>query len=128
MRKLLALFFLLCAAQSFAQQLTVPDVHGEKLRQFYLSMDVEHLWIAGQHINWETGVADNPDATHNVKTHCSSFVAAACKRLNIYILRPPEHAQGLLANAQFDWLKTPEAAGKGWKPITDENKYWTVQN
>jgi hypothetical protein len=118
----------MCAAEAYAQQLTVPDERGEKLRQFYLDMDVEHLWLAGQHINWETGVADSPDATHNVKTHCSAFVAATCKRLNIYVLRPPDHAQGLLANAQYDWLKTPEAAGKGWKAINEKDKYWTAQN
>jgi len=31
--------------------------------------------------------------------HCNAFVAAAAKRLNIYILRPADHAQILLTNA-----------------------------
>ena len=101
---------------------------GQRLQQFYLSLDVEHLWIAGQHINWETGVADNPDATSGIHTHCSAFVAAACKRLNIYILRPPEHKQILLANAQYDWLTTKEAADAGWKPIMGNNIYEAAQS
>ena len=72
---------------------------GQQLKEFYFSLDVEHLWIAGNHVNWETGVADKPEATSENHTHCSAFVAAACKRLNMYILRPPDHSQLLLANA-----------------------------
>ncbi len=83
---------LLFVAFVFASVAAAPDVlhvteSGAQLKQFYLSLNVENLWIAGQHINWETGQADNPDATHNIKTHCSTFAAAACKKLNIYILR-----------------------------------------
>lgn len=101
---------------------------GQHLQQFYFSLDVERLWIAGQHVNWETGVADNPDASSGIHTHCSAFVAAACKRLNIYILRPPEHNQILLANAQYDWLTTKEAADAGWKPVSGNNLYETSQS
>jgi hypothetical protein len=34
-----------------------------------------------------------------------AFVAAACDRMGVYILRPPDHSQVLLANAQNAWLK-----------------------
>jgi len=91
---------------------------GIALRKYYLSLDVDHLWIKGHHVNWETGEPDDPDAEHNIKTHCSVFVAAALKRKSIYILRPPDHIQSLLANAQFDWLQTRDAETKGWHEIT----------
>src|SRR5579871_1755051 len=90
---------------------------GDSLRTFYLSLDVEHLWIAGNHVKWETGVADRPDATSGNHTHCSAFIAAACKKLGLYVLRPPEHKQELLANAQYDWLSGPEAIADGWVPV-----------
>jgi hypothetical protein len=100
---------------------------GKRLRDFYLSLDVENGWIAGMHVNWEDGVADHPDATSGNHTHCSAFVAAACKKLDIYMLRPPQHKQELLANAQFEWLKGAEAAADGWKPVNDNNPYLTAQ-
>ena len=74
---------------------------GKQLKSFYLSMDVLHKWQAGQHINWQTGEPDDPDAVSGIRTHCSAFVAAACERRGIYLLRPPEHRQELLANAQI---------------------------
>ena len=103
------------------------EANGNRLKIFYLGLNVENLWIAGSHINWETGVADKPDATSGNHTHCSAFVAAACKRLNIYILRPPEHKQLLLANAQYEWLASGEAANSGWKPVTGNNVYEAAQ-
>ncbi|MDE3184687.1 MAG: hypothetical protein KGM16_14810 [Bacteroidota bacterium] len=62
---------------------TLPTVNanGNQLRTFYFGLHVENLWIAGSHINWETGVAYKPDATSGNPTHYSAFVAA-CKRLN----------------------------------------------
>jgi hypothetical protein len=38
--------------------------------------------------------------------------------LGVYILRPPEHSQILLANAQYDWLAR-EGARRGWTPLAD---------
>jgi hypothetical protein len=104
-----------------SDHLTV-DERGKNLRKFYLSMNVENLWIAGAHIKWETGEVDKPDATTSIHTHCSAFVAATCQRLGLYILRPPQHGQELLANGQFDWLKTAEARQKGWVLITASSK------
>ena len=99
------------------EHLTV-DERGKSLKKFYLGLNVENLWIAGTHINWETGQADKPDATSGIHTHCSAFVAAACERLGLYILRPPAHGQVLLANGQYDWLKTENAGQKGWARLT----------
>ena len=81
------------------------------------ALDVEQHWPAGEHVHWETGVPDGkPERTAGKHTHCSAFVAAAAKQLGIYILRPPEHGQILLANAQYDWLAN-EGAAKGWRPL-----------
>ncbi len=80
-------------------------------------LDVEHHWPAGLHVSWETGQPDGrPESGIGKHTHCSAFVAAAAKRFGIYILRPPEHPQILLANAQYDWLQD-EGARHGWRAL-----------
>ena len=127
MRKILLLFLISYAVSVHAQITLVPDAKGEKLREFYTNLHVESLWIAGHHINWETGEPDDPEANHNIKTHCSTFAASACKKLNIYILRPPDHAPGLLANAQYDWLETQEAKDKGWRLLKGDKPYERAQ-
>ncbi len=106
----------------YAQEL-LPNKKGVALKDFYLKLDVENHWIAGHHVNWETGLPDDNTAETGIKTHCSAFVASACKQANVYILRPPEHKQILLSNAQFKWLKTEEAAKAGWKPITSADPF-----
>jgi hypothetical protein len=84
------------------------------------SMEVEQHWPAGVHVDWETGVPDGkPEGALGKHTHCSAFVASVAKRLGIYILRPPEHGQILLANAQYDWLAN-EGPGRGWQRLSDD--------
>jgi hypothetical protein len=59
-------------------------------------------------------------------THCSAYVAAAAFYLDIYILRPPNHQQLHLANAQVSWLGAdgvengPTAEEAGWSPSGNE--------
>ena len=90
---------------------------GVKLQRFLDNTHVESLWPAGVHVAWETGVPDGkPEHGEGKHTHCSAFVAAVGKRLGIYILRPPEHGQVLLANAQYEWL-ADAGAERGWKPV-----------
>jgi len=122
------LLFLLLIAFNFGfSQTFVPiDSAGIRLRAFYLSENVESLWLAGHHVNWETGVPDRPTAVRSIKTHCSSFVAAVCKQKAIYILRPPAHKAELLASAQYKWLFSSEAYEQGWRQIT-ENIYEKAQ-
>ena len=127
MKKSIVLFFILATCLLHAQSFTAVDKKGEDLKNFYLSLHVEDLWIASYHVNWETGVADKPDATSGNHTHCSAFAAAACKRLNIYLLRPPEHKQILLSNAQYDWLSTQNAIAAGWQPVSGRHLYEEVQ-
>ena len=81
------------------------------------AMEVERRWLAGVHVNWETGIPDGRPGTPGGKhTHCSAFVASAAERLGVYILRPPEHSQTLLANAQYEWLAR-EGMRRGWTPL-----------
>ncbi|MDR3385757.1 MAG: hypothetical protein P4L92_01790 [Rudaea sp.] len=83
------------------------------------SMHVEQHWPAGKHVNWETGVPDGkPERTEGRHTHCSAFVASVAKLLHVYILRPPDHGQILLANAQYDWLGA-EGMAHGWSSLPD---------
>jgi hypothetical protein len=91
---------------------------GERLSDTLDSMNVESLWLVHEHVNWETGEQDRgPDYTGpGIHTHCSAFAAAAAKRFGIYLLRPPEHGQILLANAQYDWLASDEGRHAGWQP------------
>ncbi len=80
------------------------------------------------HVHWESGEPDGKAETSAGKhTHCSAFVAAAAKQLGIYILRPPEHKQILLANAQYDWLAS-QGAQQGWRPVHDEIEAQTLAN
>ncbi len=113
------LFFLLFSA--YAQDTLRVTANGYDLRDIYLSLDVEHLWQAGYHVDWKTGESDEPWAKSGNKTHCSAFVAAACSHLNMYVLRPPEHKQELLANSQFEWLASDAGKKAGWVQIADEN-------
>jgi hypothetical protein len=92
---------------------------GQRLAQKLDSFDVEHHWPAHLHVNWETGDPDGkPEKGTGVHTHCSAFVASAAKQLGVYILRPPEHGQVLLANAQNEWLEG-EGAAQGWRRLKD---------
>lgn len=111
---------LLLAGPSFgfaADATTVVSPKGQALARLLDSMGVESKWIAGAHIDWETGLPDGrPERMPGRHTHCSAFVAAAAKQLGVYILRPPEHGQVLLANAQSEWL-ADDGAAQGWRPV-----------
>lgn len=98
---------------------TAVTPRGHRLADFLDSLDVENRWIAGSHVHWESGNPDGrPVKTEGVHSHCSAFVASACERLGVYILRPPEHGQTFLANAQYDWLMV-EGARNGWTAVAD---------
>ncbi len=91
---------------------------GRLLAQKLDAMDVEHLWLPGRSVNWKTGEPTGDPLPGKGHTHCSAFAAEACRRLGIYLLRPPEHATAQLANAQFDWLpKTGKE--QGWTQVPD---------
>ena len=92
------------------------------------AMGVESKWIAGEHVYWETGVPTGvPETSPGKHTHCSAFVAAAAKNLGVYILRPPEHGQKLLANAQNEWL-AEEGAARGWVRLANAGEAQAAAN
>jgi hypothetical protein len=109
-----AIILLALAAPLSAAEITPA---GKKLGAFLDAMDVEHLWDPGKSVAWKTGKPlDQQGEVRKGNTHCSAFVAAACFKADVYILRPPEHSTKLLANAQAEWLTGP-GAEKGWKPV-----------
>ena len=101
------------------------DDSADRLAAFLDALDVESLWIAGHHVNWENGEPDAPNLDGSeADSHCSAFVAALAERLGIYVLRPPDYPQELLANRQVHWLDgehfihaPDEASSLGWQPL-----------
>jgi hypothetical protein len=90
---------------------------GQWLARQLDGMGVENKWIAGAHIDWESGLPDGrPEMSSGRHTHCSAFVAATAQKLGIYILRPPQHGQVLLANAQNERL-AEDGRGAGWRSV-----------
>ena len=108
------------ATAAFAAASTeVVAPKGRWLAQKLDAMGVETKWIAGEHIDWRGGLPDGRPEMHSGRhTHCSAFVAAAAEALGVHILRPPEHGQVLLANAQFHWL-AEDGAAEGWRALPD---------
>jgi hypothetical protein len=110
-RRLAVLLTVLLVAVAQARQAREITPEGKHLARVLDSMNAERLWLPGQAVHWRTGKRD-PDGRQRA-THCSAFVAAACARLGVYILRPPAHSQVLLANAQRRWLQT-KGKRRGW--------------
>jgi hypothetical protein len=95
-------------------QATITE-KGVALSRILDDMHVDKKWLSSvENIDWQTGEVKNcPHREKDTKhpayekkshTHCSSFVAAACEKMGIYILRPPEHSAVMLSNAQYLWL------------------------
>ena len=118
MKRLSFLLLTFITITSFAQGITSDSITANGLRLMKLldSSRVEVLWQKGYRVDWETGqtvaVSSSP-----FSTHCSAFAAAFAKQVGVYLLRPPEHKQILLANAQFDWLQTNMATDQGWVKV-----------
>ncbi len=103
---------------------------GKKLLSVLEGMNVESLWLAHQHVNWETGEPDKGEdyTGPGRSTHCSAFAAAAGKQLGVYMLRPPEHGQVLLANAQAQWFRSPAGRRGGWQAVADAHEAQSLAN
>ena len=117
-----ALLLSLAVAVAAAGAADLPGDHqitpaGERLAKVLDSTDVTHLWQPSEYVDWKTGVATTRPARGGVKSsHCSAYAAAVADQLGVYLLRPPEHAQPLLANAQYNWL-AKDGPAKGWRPV-----------
>ena len=55
---------------------------GMRLASVLDGMNVESLWLAREHVNWDTGEPDRggDDEGLGNHTHCSAFVASAAQR------------------------------------------------
>lgn len=135
----LCLFALLLAFSATATtQMSHRDDHsccgpitppGHQLSAVLDSMDVEAHWPAHEHVKWDTGEPDRGGEYEGPgHTHCSAFAAAVADKLGIYVLRPPQHPQKLLANAQADWLGSSEGREKGWAPVRDGHEAQRLAN
>jgi len=123
---------ILLAALAFAGAArTAEDAVTPQAQQIFREIDamgVESKWIAGEHVYWESGLPTGvPETSPGKHTHCSAFVAAAAKKLGIYILRPPAHGQKLLANAQNEWL-AEEGPAHGWHKLADAREAQAAAN
>lgn len=102
--------------------------YGRLLDSFLESLHVEQYWIAGAKVNWKTGIPSSTGVTSkNYHSHCSAFVAAACYRLGIYIVRPPEHGLLFLANAQYTWLQQ-HGCEEGWFAVNSGTEAQELAN
>jgi hypothetical protein len=78
------------------------------------SLDVEALWQSGEYVDWQTGITmpEPPPASegYEMKTHCSSFAAAAALNFGVPLLHPNPAPRFVpekhLANAQAEWLQS----------------------
>lgn len=89
---------------------------GRRIAQALDSMKVEEHWLPGDPVDWRTG--EYSSAARRLKGHCSAFVAAVCAAFHLYILRPPDHSEWLLANAQCEWLRD-QGPTHGWTRLDD---------
>jgi hypothetical protein len=101
-----------------------PAAGGPRLTDFLDGLPILTRWLPGHPVVWQTGQQDGPDEPNPAHhTHCSAFAAAAALYLDIYLLRPPNHGQIQLANAQTAWLSGdlsytgPNAADSGWMEL-----------
>ena len=120
MKRLLFFLLILLTLNSYSQDTTTVPLTGgaPKLVKLLDSTRLDVLWQKGYTVNWLTGVSLSK--TSSTSTHCSAFAAAFADKLGIYFLRPPQHSQTLLANAQCDWLATDTAAQLGWKKVSTQ--------
>ena len=91
---------------------------GQQLQTFLDQSGVEHLWLPHVHVHWLSGEPDLKRPTKSRRaTHCSGYVAAMSVRLNVPLLRPPQHRAGMLATPQAHWLS---GVGKtqGWRAVS----------
>lgn len=110
------------------------SAQGQVLQAQLDASGVDHLWLPGQRVRWDTGQATDPLANDpdtvplRGHTHCSAFVAAFLKQQGVYVLRPPQHPAKFLATAQIAWLHGPQAQAQGWRVLDSAQKAQSLAN
>jgi len=118
-RRVIAVMVVVPAGAVAAPCCGAVSAAGMRLVAFLDGTGVDHLWLPGFKVNWESGEAVSAWEDDRPHTHCSAFVASAAMRLGVYVLRPPAHSAVLLANAQMGWLRSAEAVSTGWQAVPD---------
>ncbi len=115
MKRLLFIIAIFLYFNVYAQSTSTDSITSNalKLSKLLDSVHLDRLWLKGYNVNWLTGESTSKGGA----THCSAFAASFADKLGIYFLRPPQHSQTLLANAQCDWLATDSAKGLGWTKV-----------
>lgn len=101
----------------------------EKLEKVLNSMDLSTKWLPGYNVDCLTGERVKEKSTTVSSSHCSCFVFAICKKMNIKMIGTPDYKQYHLSTNQMKWLKTDDAKKSGWNEIngTLNEKYLTSQ-
>jgi len=89
----------------------------EKLEKVLNSMDLSTKWLPGYNVDCLTGERVKEKSTTVSSSHCSCFVFAVCKKMNIKMIGTPEYKQYHLSTNQMRWLKTEDAKKSGWNEI-----------
>ena len=89
----------------------------EKLEKVLNSMDLSTKWLPGYNVDCLTGERVKEKSTTVSSSHCSCFVFAVCKKMNIKMIGTPEYKQYHLSTNQLRWLKTDDAKKSGWNEI-----------
>ena len=89
----------------------------EKLEKVLNSMDLSTKWLPGYNVDCLTGERVKEKSTTVSSSHCSCFVFAVCKKMNIKMIGTPEYKQYHLSTNQMRWLKTDDAKKCGWNEI-----------
>jgi len=115
MKRLLFIIATFIYLNSFAQSTTTDTIttNAQKLSKLLDSVHLDRLWLKGYNVDWLSGASTSKGGA----THCSAFAASFAAKLGIYFLRPPQHSQTLLANAQCVWLAADTAKNLGWTKV-----------
>jgi hypothetical protein len=104
-----------------------------KAHRFSLFLDRLHVrthWLDGYHVQWKTGIPNEPKGWvgPNTESHCSLFAAAVAYWHGVYIARPPDFLENLLSNAQANWLPSPQGFAAGWLPVPGPREAQHIAN
>ena len=117
MKRLLVIFSICIYTNCFSQSAATDSItlNAQKLSKLLDSVHLDKFWLKGYNVDWLTGVSQSKAGASS--THCSAFASSFACKLGIYFLRPPQHSQNLLANAQCNWLASDSAKGLGWVKV-----------
>lgn len=109
--------FMISIISYYLFELNKKNEKLEKLEKVLNSMDLSTKWLPGYNVDCLTGERVKEKSTTVSSSHCSCFVFAVCKKMNIKMIGTPEYKQYHLSTNQMRWLKTDDAKKSGWNEI-----------